>query len=311
MKIIRYNDSSKAIWNEFVKNSKNGIFMFDRNYMDYHSDRFIDHSLMIYNDKDKLIALLPANIVDNTLHSHQGLTFGGFITDKNMHCADMLDIFDEFKSYAKENKISKMIYKAIPHTYHKMSAEEDIYALFRNNAKVIRCDSSACIFNENTIKFSKSRKWSIKKAEKSNISVKFSNDFDKYYEILSETLKSKHDAKPTHSLEELKLLASRFPENIKLIGAFQEEKMLAGSILFIYDNIVHTQYLANSEEGRDIGALDKVIDFAIKEYSTSKKYFDFGISNEDSGRILNRGLMQQKEQFGARTIAHNFFEINF
>ena len=46
--------------------------------MDYHNDRFKDHSLMVFKD-DKLIALLPANIVDFNLRSHQGLTYGGFL----------------------------------------------------------------------------------------------------------------------------------------------------------------------------------------------------------------------------------------
>ena len=75
--IERYTAEKAAEWDEFVAKSKNGTFLFDRNYMDYHADRFADFSLMFYNDKHKLCALLPANIDDGTLYSHQGLTYGG------------------------------------------------------------------------------------------------------------------------------------------------------------------------------------------------------------------------------------------
>ncbi len=48
--------------------------------MDYHSDRFNDHSL-VFTRKNRLIGLLPANIKDEALYSHGGLTFGGIISD--------------------------------------------------------------------------------------------------------------------------------------------------------------------------------------------------------------------------------------
>ncbi|EAI4884208.1 TPA: GNAT family N-acetyltransferase, partial [Campylobacter coli] len=112
------------------KDAKNGLFMFDRNYMDYHSDRFIDNSLMFY-ENEKLIALLPCNVSQNILYSHQGLTFGGFIVDENMKQSKMLECFEVLKEYMKENNFKKLIYKSTPYIYHKIPAQEDLYALFR------------------------------------------------------------------------------------------------------------------------------------------------------------------------------------
>lgn len=43
-----YTQNDKPLWNAFNAESKNGLFMFDRDYMDYHSDRFVDNSLMFY-----------------------------------------------------------------------------------------------------------------------------------------------------------------------------------------------------------------------------------------------------------------------
>ena len=73
LEIVRYTPDQKQAWNDFVSRSKNGTFLLDRNYMDYHADRFTDHSLMVYR-RDKLYALLPGNIAGDTFYSHQGLT---------------------------------------------------------------------------------------------------------------------------------------------------------------------------------------------------------------------------------------------
>lgn len=84
MQVLKYKFEKKQEWDSFVTNAKNSHFMFYRDYMEYHSDRFEDSSLMFYDDKNKLLAIFPANIKGNVLYSHQGLTFGGFIIDKDM-----------------------------------------------------------------------------------------------------------------------------------------------------------------------------------------------------------------------------------
>ena len=50
--------------------------------MDYHSEKFSDYSLLIYKG-EKLIALLPANLINDQLFSHSGLSYGGFICYEN------------------------------------------------------------------------------------------------------------------------------------------------------------------------------------------------------------------------------------
>lgn len=307
--IKKYCAEDKNVWDEFVDNSKNGTFMLKRDFMDYHSDRFVDNSLMFY-DEDKLIALLPASKHGDELRSHGGLTYGGIITNKKMTAQKMLDIFDEMKKYLAECNIKKLIYKCVPCVYHNYPADEDLYALFRNNAKLIRRDISTTIFLPEKIKFSDLRKRGAKKAFKNGLEVKESHDFKTYIALLADVLKLHHDTKPVHTAEELELLASRFPDIIKLYAAFDEKgKMYAGVVIFDTPQTVHAQYIANSEEGREIGALDLVMDYLINTYAVSKKYFDFGISTEDGGRYLNNGLISQKEGFGGRAIVYDFYEL--
>lgn len=308
IKIIAYTSKLKEEWNNFNKHSKNGLFMFDRNYMDYHSDRFKDNSLMFYED-NKLIALLPCNIKDNILYSHQGLTFGGFISDDNMKQNKMLECFVLLKEYMKINKIDKLIYKSIPYIYHKLPSDEDLYALFKNNAKLFRMDCSTTIDLKNACKMPKGRRAQISRAKREGVEIIESEDFDNFIVFLNSVLQKHHGVNAVHNANELKLLHSRFFENIKLFVARLDSEIIAASLVFVYENLVHTQYLASSDKGREIGALDLLIKSLMDKFSLEKRYFDFGISTEDNGKFLNQGLISQKEGFGGRAIVHMTYDL--
>ena len=266
MNIIIYKQDLKNSWNEFIENSKNGTFMFNRDYMDYHSDRFKDFSLLFYED-NKLVAILPASLHGTELRSHGGLTYGGIVSNKRMTTQKMLDVFDVMKDYLKKKGIKTLIYKRIPSVYHLYPSDEDLYALFRNGAKLVRRDISTAILLEDKIKFSDLRKRGTKKAIKHGLTVKESNDFDTYVGLLTKVLEEHHGTKPVHTAEELKLLANKFPDNIKLFAAYDgQRKMYAGSVIFDTKQTVHAQYIANSDEGREFGALDLVFDYLINVY---------------------------------------------
>lgn len=304
----------KSVWDEFIANSKNGTFLFYRDYMEYHSDRFIDNSLMFFDDKDKLLAVMPANLKDNMLFSHGGLTYGGIISDNKMKTSLMMDIFDLLKEYLCSKGIEKVRYKTIPHIYHSIPAEEDLYALFINNASLVRRDASTTIYLPKKLTFRQGKKCNINKAKKSGLKVLQNNDFETFIEIEKKVLAEKYKAQPVHTSEEISLLASRFPENIKLFSAYREEEMLAGVIVYETKTVIHTQYMANSEKGRELNGLDLVIDYLINEYYVDeqrkdKKFFDFGISTEQEGRYLNAGLALQKENFGGRAIVYDTYEF--
>jgi len=309
MNLIKYENGYKNIWDQFVINSKNGHFFFQRDYMQYHNDRFEDHSLMFFDKKNKLLAILPANIKENVLYSHGGLTFGGFLVNSNMKVEIMLNIFEILQEYLKNINVSKVIYKCIPYIYHSLPSEEDKYALFVNDAKLIRRDVTSTIDLENRVKYQEQRKRAVKKANKFELEFEQSDDFFAYWKILEEALLLQHSTKPIHTVDEIINLAKLFPNNIKLFVAKKDENILAGTLIFENEKIIHTQYLANSIEGRVMGALDYVIDKLINDVYANKKYFDFGISNENAGKYLNIGLIAQKEGFGGRAVSHEFYEL--
>jgi len=308
MEIIRYTDEYKATWDEFVKKAKNSHFFFQRDYMEYHNDRFEDFSLFVFDEKQTIISILPCNIKDNILYSHQGLTFGGFLTDENIKVNTMLEIFISLNEFCLKEKIEKIIYKCIPYIYHKQPSDEDRYALFVNDAKLIRRDVSSTINLKDRIEYQEQRRRAIKKAEKNNLIFEQSNKIEEYWKILEETLLIQHGVSPVHNAIEIEKLIKNFPDNIKLFVAKKEDRIIAGTLIFENEKIIHTQYLANSTEGRNLGALDFVLNKLITEVFKNKTYFDFGISTENNGRHLNNGLITQKEGFGSRAVVHDFYE---
>jgi hypothetical protein len=309
MQIEIYTESEKEIWDEFVRKSKNGTFLFCRDYMDYHSDRFEDYSLLIRDAKDKLIAILPANRHGEKLVSHGGLTYGGFITDETMKTPIMLDVFEYTLAYFKEHSFNEFVYKTIPHIYHRIPAEEDLYALFVHRAKLVRREVSSTVISENKVNFAKLRKRSIGKAKKNGVKVKICGDFKTYMAIEEYVLKKYHQLKPVHTTAEIEMLANRFPNNIKLFASYLENQMLAGVIVYESANVSHAQYIVSTDEGKEIGGTDIIFDYLINDYYGNKKYFDFGISTEDEGRYLNKGLIANKEGFGARAVVYDTYEL--
>lgn len=309
LQVTKYEGNRKLEWDNFVKSSKNGHFFFYRDYMEYHSDRFQDFSLIIYNDKGNIMALLPASIDGDTVISHGGLTFGGFVSDSKMTAAKMLDVFANVKQFLKNAGVRMFIYKCMPAIYNKYPSDEDLYALFRNNAELYRRDVSFSIYQPDRLGYQEQRKRAVKKGYRHQYILHESSKYEEYIALLDKILMRYHGTHPVHNVNELRLLAEKFPYNIKLYTAEKKGRIEAGTVLFLQSGVVHTQYLANSDEGRKNGALDCLLDWLITDVYKDKNWFDFGISCEQEGRYLNEGLAAQKEGFGARAVVHDFYRI--
>ena len=306
--IVAYTPDKRKVWNEFVALSKNGTFMIGRDYLEYHADRFIDASLLLY-DGSKLVAVLPASRHGNEVRSHGGLTYGGLIYSTDMTAPVMLECFSELKTYLSSIGVERLLYKRVPAIYYSHPSDEDLYALFVHGARLIRRDISSCIQQENRIRFKERRRRGIKKALKNNLQICVSQEYEAYIALLTDVLEERHQVKPVHTGTELRYLADLHPKNIKLYAALSDSEMVAGVVVYETENVAHTQYLANSQVGRTMGALDVIIDHLVKVEYCHKKYVDFGISTEGGGLVLNEGLVTYKQEFGAFGIVHDFYEL--
>lgn len=308
-KIIPYSTAYYNIWNDFILISKNATFLFHRDFMDYHKDRFDDFSVLVFK-KETLVAVLPGNRKENTLYSHQGLTYGGLLLPEKASFETVLDSLRAVLAYLKEKGIEKLIIKAIPKIYNEVPSDEMDYLLFILQAKLFRRDLSMAINLEKEIRYFSSRQNRVNKGKRQNLTFAENNNLHEFWrDILIPNLKNTHNADPTHSLEEIVLLKKTFPENIRFFSVNDESEMLAGCVVFETRNVAHLQY-SSRKKHINKNALDLLINELITKIYRNKKYFDFGISNENQGMKVNLGLLNWKASFGSSAVVHDFYEVD-
>ena len=84
--VEQYSAHMAQRWDEAVSSSRNGTFLHLRGYMDYHSDRFADFSLMAC-DEGRVVAVMPACREGDTLYSHRGLAGLWRCGERGVRCA--------------------------------------------------------------------------------------------------------------------------------------------------------------------------------------------------------------------------------
>ncbi len=307
IEVRAYDAGLRNAWNAFNASARNGHFLFDRGFMEYHADRFDDASLMVFED-GRLLALMPASREGGTIGSHPGLTFGGLVIDE-ASTAQVLAILDACAAFWRQAGADRLTYKALPWIYHSQPAQADLYWLFRRDAALIRRDVTAAIDYRARGRPSGRRSRGARKAVQGGFGMARSHDWGAFWRLLEEVLASRHGAAPVHSLAEIEALARRFPDQIALHVAERDGAIEAGVVMFVTPLVAHAQYIAVGEAGRAGGALDGLFEHLIGAFAASHRYFDFGISNTDGGRTLNEGLIRQKEEFGASAVVHDTYRV--
>ncbi len=307
--VKKYTPKDKNFWDAFVATAKNSTFLFRRDFMEYHSDRFTDFSLIILK-KEKPVALLPANISEKKVISHQGLTYGGLVLGKKAKLKEAAEIFECVLKFLASEGIETLQLKMLPKIYNILPADEMDYLLFITEAKLIRTDILSVIDQKIAPKIASNRMEGVKKGKKHNLKIEEGNDFEPFWdEILIPNLADKHDALPVHSLGEIAQLEKNFPKNILQFNVYKEKEIVGGATIFESENVAHVQYISANESKQQLGTLDFLFEYLIKERFKEKKYFDFGTSNENAGKNVNEGLQYWKECFGARSVSQQFFEV--
>lgn len=308
IEVIRYSKERKNEWDQFVSKAKNNSFLFYRDYMEYHADRFEDYSLMLY-DKNKLKAIFPGNKAGDVFNSHGGLTFGGIITGYETSSLSFIDYFKSFSKYLKQNTFREVIYKATPQIYKTHNGDEELYVMFRENAKLVASNLASCINLHAGFSLTRNRKRNINKSKDEGLISNKSDRWDEFWAIMIENLKSRHDASPVHTSEEMKYLNTVFPDNIELIEVAKDGRMYGGAVIYKFNQVLKVQYAHASSEGKVLGAVDNIYNYLIENYKGQFMHIDFGHSNLDDGNYINEGLINQKEGFGARGVVLQTYNI--
>ncbi|MDE6629098.1 MAG: GNAT family N-acetyltransferase [Muribaculaceae bacterium] len=314
MEVRRYTPDIKSEWDAFVRTSKNGTFLFCRDYMEYHSDRFADFSWAVFDDNGKPVMLLPASMhPGGEVRSHGGLTYGGLIMDNRTSAGgprSPLHILPTLIDCMKREGATSLLYKPVPHIYHRQPAEEDLYALWRMGATLEVRNLASAIYLPDPVKSSRLGKRALKRQRQSGITVEPTDNAADFWEIITEDRRVRHNVTPVHNCAEMQLLHDRFPSDIRFYIARQANEILAGAVIYIANGVLHLQYAAANDLGKELYAVDIIYHTLLFDIFPDARWFDFGISNEDSGRYLNEGMTAHKEEFGARSIVYDMYRLS-
>ncbi len=309
-RVRKYQPEDRDTWNAFVEKAKNATFLFHRDFMEYHKDRFQDFSLIVEEDK-KWVAVLPANIVEDTLFSHQGLTYGGLVYDEKLNVDEVDVVFSDLILFLKKNNVKTLFYKPIISIYSKKSSLEMDYILFQKKAILYRKDLNLAIDFGTEFKISKSKMKHFRRISDLDIEIRKETSFESFWDkVLVPRLQEKHNTDPVHTKKEIQLLAKKFPENIIQYNAYFENKIVAGITLFHFGNVVKSQYGATTSQGEKLRALDFLFINLITKFKDKVSFFDMGTVTETNEKGYNPGLLKQKEELGCSVYNQDFYSLS-
>ncbi|OUL63524.1 GNAT family N-acetyltransferase [Flavobacterium sp. AJR] len=304
-----YQETDYEKWNDFIGQAKNATFLFHRDFMEYHKDRFEDFSLLVF-ENEKLVSVLPANKVGNVVYSHQGLTYGGLVLMPVSKLYDTIFVFKAILEYLNKNDIGKLFFKDIPSIYCDYSSDEINYLMYVCNGKIIMKHNVSVISLKYNILITKSRKECIRRGQKLDLYIKEEDNLDTFWnQLLIPNLKEKYNSEPVHTLGEIMFLKSKFPDNIRHFNVYNNGELVCGTTLFITKNVVKPQYISGSSKNNILGSIDFLYDFLITEIAKNKDFFDFGPSHENNGFQIVKSINFWKESFGAHSLVQDFYEI--
>lgn len=314
LRCLAFDPARCGEWDGLVGDSASGTFLHTRRFLSYHGDRFEDRSLILVDDRDRLVAVFPAalNPADpDVVVSHPGITYGGIVHGRALRGDGVLAALDAILDHYRVLGLRTLRYKAVPAMYHRWPAQDDLYALFRRQARLVRRDLSATVDLVRPLPVSERRRRGARRARTQGAEIVHGMEHTRaFWAVLEQVLSARHGARPVHTLDEIRLLAARFPREIDFIGAARGTTLLAGTVLFRTDTVCHAQYIASNDAGNAIGALDLVFEAAVeKARQLGSLWFDFGISTEAQGTLLNSGLHEFKTGFGAGALTYDFYDL--
>lgn len=277
--------------------------------MEYHNDRFEDHSLILFK-KDKPIALFPANLRENVLYSHQGLTFGGLLLTKKSGAHEINELLLSVINYAKAEKFTAMIVKTIPEIYYEHSANELLYFLSKQGNLI---DRNLVLAIDYTIPLSihKTKRKHYEKNDSLGFEIEENGSLAEFWnDVLQPKLQEKYNANPVHSLAEITKLQAQFPSNIIQYNIKLDGEILAGITIFKHKKVIKSQYGANTKKGASLRALEYLFMYLIEKFKDEEMhYFSMGTVDADNELGYNTGLLKQKEELGCVCFTQDIYKI--
>lgn len=314
--VVPYEDRHAKLWDDRVATAPMATFLHTRKFLSYHGARFQDVSVILHDARKEPVGLFPA-AVDPTdakrVVSHPGITYGGLLHAGRLRGESMIRALEVLSAYYRDRGFRSLRYKVVPSIYHQKPSSDDLYALFRMGAVRYRCDLSCAVDLAEKPEWSERRRRGSKKARSQGVEIALGDRWmEPLWKVLEANLDEKHGVRPVHTLEEIRKLHRWFPEEIIFRVALRKSHVVAGAVLFLSPRVTHAQYICSNEAGREVSALDALFEECLTEAGRrGARYFNFGISTEEEGRVLNDGLYRFKAEFGGGGVLHECYEIEF
>ncbi len=305
-----YRTVDKKEWDNFVSRSHLATFLFQRDFMEYHNDRFSDFSFLIFDDNN-LICICPANIINNQVFSHQGLTYGGVLFDEDFNNSKTENILQSVRVFLNKHSITDFYIKGMPEFYEPQHSEVEKKLLLGNNAEIYRKDRVLAIDYSKPFTIHKTKLKNYRKNSNKGFLIEETDDFLLFWNmVLVPRLRDKHNVSPVHSLDEIGLLKSIFSNNIKQFNVYLNNEILAGITIFDKGRVVKSQYGATTIQGEKERALEYLFLYLIYKYKDEgKSFFSMGTVTENNELGYNAGLLKQKEELGCSIYSQEFYRL--
>lgn len=310
---IVYDSSYEEKWDNFIfTESINGTFLQTRRFLKYHpEERFTDFSVIVLY-KNKIVAVCPGCMNEKReFISHMGSTFGGLVLSSKLYRSKYLfPLLEEFEIFLINNLFTGIVLKLTSDIFSNIGTGLFEYCYqymgYREYIELSTYIDFGAYDKEIVKNFSQGKRTNVSNCIKAGCEyrkITEDKELEKFYELLCTNL-SKYGTKPVHTLEELYSLKNKILKNeIEFYGIYLKNQMIAGAMLFLFHNrnAVHTQYLAADMDHSKLSPMTFLC-YSIIEDARSREFriVSWGISTEERGKIINKGLLESKESYGAQ-----------
>ncbi len=316
MDITLYDPSQKDEWDSFVLRSNNGTIFHLQHFLEYHQPgKFPFHHLMFYKD-GKLRAVLPGGLDKLMIfESPAGASYGSFVIG-DIKFNETLEVIDAFEDYCWQKGIREVYLTSAPFIYQKELSHNLEYALLYRGFTYQRHYISHVIrlheMDDILTSFQKTTRNIIRQSLRQDVlALEESENFDEFYPILVQN-KRKHDAKPTHTLDELYRLRDLLGDRLRLLLVRHNGKAIGGIVSFhCNEDVLLCFYIAMIYDYQHLRPIYRSM-FEIIKYAKEKGYrfLDTGVSQDtraDNPMTPSLDLIFFKEKFNSRGILRSTF----
>lgn len=226
-----------------------------------------------------------------------GASFGGPVAQRPLRVADHHALLEALVAFTHSNGHARIEWTP-PMPHHGIeSDEEGEFAALQSGFKAEIAGMESVVALPVTAD-SKLRNL-LRKCQREGVEYIGDIDLETFYPTL-EDIYARHGTSPTHSKEELSILKTRLPQDIRFVGATKDGELAATACLFrISPASELVFYLCTADKHKKHNPMVLLIaEDMDRSAQTGCRFYNFGTSS--IGLEVRDNVLNFKQQFGAR-----------